>query len=80
MTKRERLEDLGVLLVKLKELREMQVLKHTESKHCYDTWKMHNYDVVEYGEERGLEGIFVDMRLIAEALDECITIAWGHDE
>ena len=80
MTKRERLEDLGVLLVMLRELRDMQVLQHTESKHCYDTWKMHNHDKVEYGEERGLDGIFCDMRQIADALDACIAVAWGDHE
>lgn len=80
MSKKERLEDLGILFEKLKALSDRDIFRYTESKHSYEDWKKLNYDLVEYGDMRGLDYIFRTVRGIVYDLDQCIAIAGGFSD
>jgi len=80
MTKRERLEDLGKLSIMLKNIINNNLFLYADSKHGYDTWKQFNHDKLEYGEPRGLESIFDDIRWLNDELQECLSIAYGDED
>lgn len=80
MTKRERIEDLGVLKIKLLEILDYEIFHHTDFKHGFDEWVKQNHDKKEYDEPRGLDGIFRDIRGLRYAIEECFGIALGDDE
>ena len=80
MTKRERLEDLGKLSILLKNIVDMEIFAFTQSKYGYESWKSACHDKEEYGEPRGIEGIFDDLRVLNMHLEECLTIAYGDED
>ena len=90
MTKRERLEDLGKLSIMLKNIINNNLFLYADSKHGYEEWKKYNHDKLEYfepnglgsafGEPRGLEAIFADIRWLNDELHECLYLASGADD
>lgn len=79
MTKRERLEDLGILYVKLEQMLDKDIFLFADSKHGFEDWKRCAYDKVEYGEIHGLEGLFTDLRYLKANLEMCMYLAKGSD-
>lgn len=80
MTKRQRLEDLGKLSVMLRNITNQDIFTFADSKHGFESWKKSCYDREEYGEPRGLESIFDDIRTLNRELQECLTIAEGYED
>jgi hypothetical protein len=79
MTKRERVEDLGKLSIMLKDVLDHSIFENTDSKHCFETWKVETHDKEEYGYERGLDHIFSCIRCVRDQLEECLNLAYGDD-
>lgn len=80
MTKRERVEDLGVLKIMLQEILDNDIFTHTESKHGYEQWVKENHDKIEYEEPRGLDHIFFKIRGLRYDLETLLAIAAGDEE
>ena len=88
MTKRERLEDIGVLLNKLDALLEDDMFENTGSKHCFETWvaktfpskKLEelNEEVDSLGDE--LYDYHMKIRYLKTRIEEIWAIARGDDE
>jgi hypothetical protein len=64
----------------LKNIVNMDIFMFADSKHGYEPWKKACYDKEEYGEPRGLEGIFEDLRTLSRDIEECLTIAYGDED
>ncbi len=77
MTKRERLEDLGIIFCKLEALLEEEIFEDLESKHSYESWVKTNHDKLEYEEPRGLYHIHSTLRHINTKLSEILYLARG---
>jgi len=80
MAKRERLEDLGRLHELLKELKDRDIFDHTDSKHGFEEWVKFNHGKEEYGEPKGLFGIFSAIRGVFSQIEECYYITCGDHE
>jgi len=82
MTKRERVEDLGVLKVMLQEILDNEIFAHTNSKHGYEQWFEQNIDkdgeVVQ--QPVGLYDLFSRVRGLRYSLEAAFEIAVGDDE
>ncbi len=78
--KRERLEDIGRIQEKIRQVLDDPIFTHTNSKHCYETWVKENHDKIEYGEIRGLDGIFCSIRQLREMIEEIYYISCGDDD
>jgi len=77
MTKRERLEDLGILTCLLNDILEDDIFTCVNSKHGFEYWKERVHDKVEYGEVNGLEGIYTSLRFLKERIEKCQAVAQG---
>jgi hypothetical protein len=80
MTKRERLEDLGIIYAKLDAMLQEEIFEHLESKHSYESWVKVNHDKIEYDEPRGLYHIHSTLRHVVERLHELCYLARGDIE
>ena len=80
MTKKERLEDLGIIWAKLDSLLEDEIFENLESKHSFEQWVRVHHDKIEYEEPRGLYHIHITLRGIVERLHEICYIARGEIE
>lgn len=77
MTKRERLEDLGILYCLLSDILEDDIFLSTVSKHGFETWKELVHDKIVYDEINGLEGIYDSIRMLRERIEKCVSVAKG---
>lgn len=80
MTKKERLEDLGIIYSKLDAMLQDEIFENLDSKHGYEQWVKVNHDKVEYDEPRGLYHIHMTLRHLYERLCEISDIARGDIE
>lgn len=72
--KKERLEDLGILYERLKDIRDNKIFEFANSKHDYEPW------LAQFDKDEPCYDIHMAIRFVIDKLDECICIAGGNDE
>lgn len=88
MTKKERVEDLGIICQKIDHLLEDRVWDHLESKHQFEEWVRHHFPTFKLSDAQEKENIneeklyemHMKMRWLHEEILNIWSIARGEDE
>lgn len=76
MTKRERLEDLGVIKCKLEQILDNPIFENTDSKHYYECWlKSYKFEDSDSAHE-----LHCHLRGLRDSIHDVLSIACGDDE